>query len=142
MNVKDILTTKGRQVITISPNRTVQEAAARLTEHRIGALVVVDDAQTVIGLISERDIVREVARGGDFLVETVGSVMTKEPTTGLCNDSLDAVTQLMTERRFRHLPIMENGELVGIISIGDVLKAQRDRYHGEVDTLQTHIMDR
>lgn len=141
MSVRTVLATKGSKVITIQPDRTVKEALATLAEHNIGALVVVDDSEFPVGIISERDIVRDAARDDNFIRKAVQDVMTTDVVTGTAQDDLRSVANLMTERRFRHLPIVEDDTLIGIVSIGDVVKAQRDQYQGEVETLQTQIME-
>ncbi|MDQ7029953.1 MAG: CBS domain-containing protein, partial [Ardenticatenia bacterium] len=142
MNVRTILATKGSNVITVRPHQTVREAVRLLAYHNIGALVVVDEASRPVGIISERDIVRAAARheDRDISVMQVADIMTSNLITGTPQDDVHSVAHTMTERRFRHLPIVEEGRLVGIVSIGDVVKAQRDLYRGEVDTLQTQIM--
>ena len=137
MKVRNILTTKGTNVITVRPEQSLQEAARLLAEYNIGALVALNETGQVVGIISERDIIRKTARQADAFSRPVGEVMTKDVITGLPNDDLVSVMHTMTERRFRHLPIVEQGELVGIISIGDIVKSQRDQYKGELDTLQT-----
>lgn len=140
MKVRNILTTKGTNVITILPEQSLQEAARLLAEYNIGALVALSETGQVVGIISERDIIRKTARQADAFSRPVGEVMTKDVITGLPNDDLVSVMHTMTEKRFRHLPIVEQGELVGIISIGDIVKWQRDQYKGELDTLQTQII--
>ena len=140
MKVRNILTTKGTNVITVRPEQSLQEAARLLAEYNIGALVALNETGQVVGIISERDIIRITARQADAFSRPVGEVMTKNVITGLPNDDLVSVMHTMTERRFRHLPIVEQGELVGIISIGDIVKSQRDQYKGELDTLQTQII--
>ena len=140
MKVRNILTTKGTNVITVRPEQSLQEAARLLAEYNIGALVVLNETGQVVGIISERDIIRKSARQADAFSRPVGEVMTKDVITGLTNDDLVSVMHTMTEKRFRHLPIVEQGELVGIISIGDIVKCQRDQYKGELDTLQTQII--
>lgn len=142
MNVRTILATKGSDVITIRPHQAVREAVRLLARHNIGALVVVDEAGRPVGIISERDIVRAAARheDRDVCAMLVEEIMTRDVVTGTPQDDVHSVAHTMTERRFRHLPIVEEGRLVGIVSIGDVVKAQRDLYRGEVDTLQTQIM--
>jgi CBS domain-containing protein len=141
MKVRTILSTKGTNVITIRPQQTLKEATLLLAGHNIGALVVVNDARQPVGIISERDILRAAARHDDAFSLTVGEVMTKDLITGMPQDDLVSVANKMTEKRFRHLPIVDQGELVGIVSIGDVVKAQRDQYKGEIDTLQTQIIE-
>lgn len=141
MKVASILATKGENVITIQPEQSLKEAAVLLAKHNIGALVVVDEAGQPVGIISERDIIREAARREGVFSQPVSQVMTRDVMTGLPQDDLRSVTHTMTENRFRHLPIMDQGKLVGIISLADAVKAQRDQYKGEVETLQTQIIE-
>ncbi len=140
MKVRTILATKGTHVVTIRPQQPLKEAARLLAEHNIGALVVVNEADKLLGIISERDIIRAAARLENALSWSVSEVMTKEVIIGLPNDDLIAVAHAMTEKRFRHLPIMDRGELVGIISMKDIVESQRDHYQGEIDTLETQII--
>jgi len=140
MNVKSILAVKGRGVITINPWQTIKEAILVLSKHNIGALVVVDEEGQVIGILSERDIIRQAAKRDDVFPQQVNELMTTDVITGMPQDDLHSVANLMTENRIRHLPICSEGKLVGIVSIGDVVKAERDRFKGEVDTLQTQIL--
>ena len=141
MKVQTILAKKGTNVVTIRPEQSVKEATRLLVEHNIGALVVVNEARQPVGIISERDILRAAARRDDAFARPVSQVMTKDVVIGLPQDDIISVAHTMTERRFRHLPIMDKGELIGIISIGDVVKAQRDQYQGENFTLQTQIIE-
>ena len=141
MNIASLLSTKGVKVVTIGPQDTIRHALGRLAEHNIGALVVVDGQGGLIGIVSERDIVRALARSEAILVEPIATIMTRDVVIGTPQDDLVAVGNTMTEHRFRHLPIVEGGRLVGIISLGDVVKAQRDQYQGEVDTLQFQILN-
>jgi CBS domain-containing protein len=138
MKVRTILATKGTKVITIRPMQTLREAARLLAEHNIGALVVVNEEGLPVGILSERDIVRAAAK--EAFSQPVDQVMTKEVIIGLPQDDLMSVAHTMTEKRFRHLPIMDQGQLVGIVSIRDVVKCQRDLFRGEIDTLQTQII--
>jgi CBS domain-containing protein len=140
MKIRTILTTKGRKVITVRPEQTLKEAAVLLAEHNIGALVVVDNAGQPVGIISERDIICAAAKHDDVLAWRVSEAMTKDLVTGLPQDDLSSVAHTMQEKGFRHLPIVEHGELVGIVSIRDVMEAQRDQYMGEIDTLETQII--
>lgn len=140
MKVNSILSTKGRQVVTIHPQQRIRDAVRLLSEHNIGALVVVDEQERLVGIISERDIIRGVATNENIASSLVSELMTSKVITGVPQDDLFSVAHTMTERRFRHLPILEDDRLVGIISIGDVLKAQRDQYRGEIDTLETQIL--
>jgi CBS domain-containing protein len=140
MNIATVLASKGSKVITIQPEQTVRQAVGLLVEHNIGALVVVDGNRQPVGILSERDIVRMAAQREQVFSEPVGALMTKNVVLGLPQDDLTSVAHTMTERRIRHLPVMEAGRLIGIVSIGDVVKAQRDRYQGEVETLQTQLL--
>ncbi len=140
MNVARLLATKGMGVVTIRPEQTIREAIDLLTRHNIGALVVVDKTGGPVGIISERDIVRQLARHEDLFTDPVSTIMTKNLITGMPQDDLKSVANTMTEKRIRHLPLVDQGKLVGIISIGDVVRAQRDQYQGEIDTLQNHIL--
>ncbi len=141
MNIESILATKSSNVITVGPDQSLREAVDLLAEHNIGALIVVDEPGQPIGIISERDIIREAARTETVLAQTVSRVMTKDLITASPEDDLETVLQTMTAKRFRHLPIMDRERLIGIISIGDVVKAQLDKYQGDVDTLQTQIIE-
>lgn len=140
MNVKRILATKGSGVITIRPEQTIREAIALLARHNVGALVVVNSSYSPVGIISERDIVRAAAGNEQLFLLPVSAIMTRELITGLPQDDLGSVAGTMTEKRIRHLPVVEQGKLIGIVSIGDVVKAQRDQYLGEIDTLTTQIL--
>ena len=140
MKVRTILATKGATVVTVRPQQSLREAARLLAEHNIGALVAVNEPNEIVGIISERDIIRAAARLDEALSRPVSEIMTKEVIVGLPNDDLIAVANAMTEKRFRHLPIVERGEMVGIISMGDIVKSQRDQYKGEIDTLETQII--
>ncbi len=141
MNIQHILATKGGSVITIGPDKTIRDALAILARHNFGALVVVNESNKPIGIISERDIVRLAAKNENLFSIPVGEVMTKNVITGIRQDELKAVANTMTEKRIRHLPIVdEQGVLIGIISIGDIVKAERNRFEGEADTLRTQIL--
>ena len=140
MTVATILARKGVEVVTIRPDQTLREALAALAQHSIGALVVVSAAGELVGILSERDIVREAVRNEQFFDLAVSAIMTTAVITGQPRDDLDAVARTMTSKRFRHLPVLDGGKLIGVISLGDVVKAQRDEYLGEVDTLQTQLI--
>ena len=140
MNIASLLASKGSKVITIQPEQTVRQAVGLLVEHNIGAVVVVDPARHPVGILSERDIVRAAARSERVFSEPVAVLMTRNLILGLPQDDLASVGHTMTERRIRHLPVMDGGMLVGIVSIGDIVKAQRDQYLGEVETLQTQLL--
>lgn len=139
MKISNILASKGVKVITVRPDEKIKGAVALLGEHNIGALVVVNASGAPIGIISERDIVREFARRDDVLALSVDAVMTRDLVTGSPHDDLSSVLRTMTDRHFRHLPIIDEGRLAGIVSIGDVVKAQINEYQGEIETLETRI---
>ncbi|MGH2522749.1 MAG: CBS domain-containing protein [Anaerolineales bacterium] len=140
MKIETILTTKGSTVTTVQAKQPVKAAIDLLVGHNIGALVVTDEEGKPVGIISERDVVRAAARGEDF-AQPISQVMTKRVIVGSPQDDLASVMRTMTEKRFRHLPIMDRGKLVGIVSIGDMVKAQLDEYQGEIDTLETQILE-
>ncbi len=139
MQISTILATKGSKVFTLKPDQTIREAIALLVEKRIGAIVVVDDAGRPVGIISERDVVRAAAKNEALFAEQVATIMTSDVIIARPSDDAKVVSQTMTVNRFRHLPVMDRGELVGIISIGDVVKAQLDEYEGEIETLHTRV---
>lgn len=139
MKVRNILATKKGHTITVSAEEPVRRAVALLVENRIGALIVVD-AERLVGILSERDIIRTAASDEQLFDRPVGEIMTRDVVVGMPQDDVIAVAHTMLEKRFRHLPIMDEGELIGIISIGDVLKTQRDAYRGEIETLETRII--
>ncbi|HLF27005.1 MAG TPA: CBS domain-containing protein [Anaerolineae bacterium] len=141
MKIIAVLNTKGVHVITVRPEQSVREAIALLVEHNVGALVVTDEAERPVGIVSERDIIRASARTPDVFNQPIRQVMTKDVIVASPHDDLKSVAQTMTERRFRHLPVMDQGRLAGIVSIGDVVKAQLEEYEGEIHTLQTQIME-
>jgi CBS domain-containing protein len=141
MNIAHILARKGIKVITIRPDQLIRQALGLLAEHNIGALVVVDEALRPVGILSERDIVREAARSDAVFARRVSELMTRQVIVGVPEDDLQAVVHTMTEKRIRHLPVVEKGKLVGIVSIGDIVKTQRDQYEGLVDTLQSQISE-
>ena len=141
MKIVSVLATKSSEVITVRPDQSLREAVDLLAEHNIGALIVVDEPGRPIGIISERDIIREAARTEMVLGQPVSRVMTKDLITASPEDDLETVLQTMTAKHFRHLPIVDGERLIGVISIGDVVKAQLDKYQGELDTLQTQIIE-
>lgn len=141
MDIASILATKGDTAsVTVRPEQSIREALAALARHNIGAVIVTDEAGRPVGILSERDIVREAARNEGVFGRRVEDLMSRNVITGQSHDDLTTVAYTMTEKRIRHLPIVDKERLVGIISIGDVLKAQRDRYQGEADTLQAQLL--
>ena len=142
MLADQILDRKGREVATIGSGDTVADALARLAEHNIGALVVSDDGRTVSGIVSERDIVRRLAAEGPGALEReVRQLMQAEVATIDCRADTERMMNVMTEGRFRHLPVVEGGELCGIISIGDVVKVRIGELAEEKDQLVGYIRD-
>jgi CBS domain-containing protein len=139
MQISTILAKKGSAVFTVKPDQSVREAVALLVDKRIGAVVVVDGTGRPVGILSERDVVRELAKNEDVLNEPASRVMTVDVIIARPSDDTKAVSKTMTVKRFRHLPVMDHHELVGIVSIGDVVKAQLDEYEGEIETLQTRV---
>ena len=135
MKVEEMLSPKGLDVITIQPDQSLKEAVVLLVQHDIGALAVVDADGKVVGMISERDIMREVARHGGNLRAVVGEVMTRHVVTATLHDDLKAVIATMSRLHFRHMPVLADGKLVGILSIRDVVKAQLDEYERQLESL-------
>ena len=141
MFVSDILAQKGGLVFTVSPGTTVAQAAQHLSTRRIGSVLVMDGTNTIAGIVSERDIVRAMARhGGDALDLEVRQVMTRDVVTCHPDDPIERVMGLMTDGRFRHLPVENRGELIGLISIGDVVKARLEETQHETEALKAYIV--
>jgi CBS domain-containing protein len=140
MTVAAILAEKGREVVTIGPEETVAEAAELLAEKRIGAAVVTDRNGRILGIASERDIVAALAKhGADALRREIRSIMTSKVVTCQERDTMDAVMGRMTRGRFRHLPVVEDGRMVGVISIGDVVKRRIEAVEREAEELRVYI---
>ena len=141
MLVRQILGMKGgTDVVTLASSALVSDAARVLSEKRIGAIIVTDDAGAPKGILSERDIVRELGkRGGGCLNDTVETLMTRDMINCTPDQTADQVLGKMTEGRFRHMPVMENGEMSGLISIGDVVKARLSELSMEKDALEGMI---
>lgn len=140
MIVNHILSLKGRDVATIDPGRTLSEAAKVLAERRIGALLIVDGQRPVSGIISERDIVRAVAKhGAKALDEPVSRFMTEKVLTCTGETSVTHVMGLMTQQKFRHVPVVEGDRLVGIVSIGDVVKERLEEVEAEAEAIKEYI---
>ena len=143
-NVQSILDRKGTTVFNINPNDTLSHALLEMTEHKIGALLVMDDQGSVKGILSERDIIkhfsRKIEHHNTALVK-ISEVMTKEVTYVKPYQSLDDCFQLMTTGRFRHLPVIVSNKVVGIISIGDVVKAALEERDFQINQLEHFIMN-
>lgn len=143
MRVNEVLRRKGGSVVTVAPDRSVREVLGLLAEHRIGALVVSVDGVRVDGIVSERDVVRRLHADGDRILDgAVSAIMTVEVHTCGPQDELDELMAVMTERRIRHLPVLVDGRLAGIVSIGDVVKHRIAEVEDERDQLTTYIHGR
>ncbi len=140
MTVGAILAAKGTEVRTIEPTAKLAAAILRLAEHRIGALVVTGAEDRVIGIVSERDIVRVLAdRGAAALDMPLAEVMTRKVATCVRADTISSIMERMTEGKFRHVPVIEQGRLVGIVSIGDVVKHRLEAMEREQAALRDYI---
>lgn len=140
MTVKSILEQKGHDVFTLGPNEKLTEAIKILAEHRIGALVITNGDRKIVGILSERDIVRVIAReGAPALEQTVRAAMT--PKVNICNENhtVNEVMEIMTKGRFRHLPVEKAGQLDGIVSIGDVVKRRIEDVEREAAEIRAYI---
>lgn len=140
MTIAAILKHKGTEIAGAAPTDTVATVARTLHERRIGAVLVLDAAGQLLGIVSERDIVAHLARhGADTLAKTAAQLMTTGLHTATRATTVPEAMALMTERRVRHLPIVEDGHLLGLVSIGDVVKAHADLQAHEVDTLKAYV---
>ena len=140
MYVKDILQHKGNDVFTVSPEATVKELAKSLAVHGIGAAVVVDGDNGVAGVVSERDVVHGIAEHGDgCMTMPVRELMTTEVVTCDLDTQIQEVMSLMTERRFRHVPVVQEGALIGLVSIGDVVRDRIAEAEREAAQLRQYI---
>lgn len=140
MTVKAILDQKGREVITVGPDITVSEAGKQLSTHKIGAIVVVDKSDRICGIMSERDIVRAIAENGPAILDDkVSTVMTSK--VKVCDESysVNRLMEMMTEGRFRHLPVETDGKIGGIISIGDVVRMRIEQVEREAEEIKAYI---
>jgi signal-transduction protein with cAMP-binding, CBS, and nucleotidyltransferase domain len=141
MNVDAILRKKGRAVATARPDWTVMQVAEQLDAHGVGALVVSTDGRTVDGIVSERDIIRQIARNGVNVLEwPVAQIMISDVVTAQRNDEIADLMAVMTERRVRHLPVVEDGRLVGIVSIGDAVKHRIEEAEFEAQAMRNYIV--
>ena len=140
MRIAEILQAKpDMNVVTISPDAGVRELLALLAEHNVGALIVSADGESLDGIVSERDVVRHLHHDGTVINNTVGAIMTTEVETCEPDVLLDDLMKVMTERRIRHVPVVETGNLVGIVSIGDIVKHRIDQLQFERDQLDSYV---
>ena len=143
MRIGDVLRAKpSHEVITIGPDAGVRELVARLAEHNVGALIVSSDGTTVDGIVSERDVVRHLHHDGTVINNTVAAIMTAAVETCDEETPLDDLMKVMTERRVRHVPVVNGGRLVGIISIGDVVKSRIQELEKDRNELMEYITAR
>jgi CBS domain-containing protein len=140
MRISDVLQSKGStEVATIRPDATVRELLTELAAHNVGALVVSEDGSSAIGIVSERDVVRHLNDGDAVLDGPVSAIMTASIHVGEPDDSLDRLMTLMTEHRVRHVPVVKDGALVGIVSIGDAVKLRLRQLEFERDQLNNYV---
>jgi CBS domain-containing protein len=140
MRISQVLAGKASQKIhTIRPDATVRELLAQLSEHNVGALVVSTDGASVDGIVSERDIVRRLLDNEGLLDSPVSAIMTHEVATCEAHHTVHELMQVMTERRFRHVPVLTDGQLTGLVSIGDVVKSRMEELEFERDQLDKYV---
>jgi CBS domain-containing protein len=140
MKINDVLKAKAStEVITIAPDATVRDLIKTLAEHNVGALIVSNDGTSVDGIVSERDVVRKLNEDEDILSAPVEQIMTSMVASCEGTDDVHALMKLMTERRIRHVPVLSNGKLTGVISIGDVVKHRIDELEFERDQLDNYV---
>jgi CBS domain-containing protein len=140
MRIGDVLGAKPNQeVVTIAPEAGVRDLVAALAEHNVGALIVSSDGTTVEGIVSERDVVRRLHSEGTVINHTVSAIMTTDVETCAPDVLLDDLMKVMTDKRIRHVPVVQDGALVGIVSIGDVVKHRIDQLQFERDQLDSYL---
>jgi CBS domain-containing protein len=140
MRISDVLSSKpSAQVVTIAPDATVRDLLALLARHNVGAVVVSTDGETVDGIVSERDVVRRLHEDEAVLDGAVSEIMTSDVRTCQPDTPVDDLRVMMTERRIRHVPVVTDGRLTGIISIGDVVKSSLDQLKFERDQLDSYV---
>ena len=140
MTIDQILNDKGREVVSVNAGCPLREAARILDEKRIGAVVALGEAGAIVGVLSERDIVRQVARQGETALNmTVGDAMTRDVVTIESGTKVNDALQLMTDRRVRHLPVFRNEQLVGVVSIGDLVKWKIAETEAEAEAMKSYL---
>lgn len=139
MRIHELLKAKGGEVVTITPDAPVRDLIALLAEHNIGAVVVCGEGDTVAGIVSERDVVRGLVSGTGVLDQNVGSIMTAEVRSAEPDESVDTLMKTMTDHRIRHVPVVTDGTLQGIISIGDVVKSRIGELEFQRDQLEHYV---
>jgi CBS domain-containing protein len=139
MLIREVVLNKGSAVVTVAPTATVRELVALLHEHNVGALVVSSDGHAVEGIVSERDVVRHLHTTAGLLDDPVAGIMTADVSTCEPDATLEELARLMTDSRIRHVPVVVDAQLVGIVSIGDVVKSRISELEFERATLQDYI---
>ena len=140
MVIANILKNKGGNILSVLPHAPVADVVQVLASHRIGAVLVVSGSGLLMGILSERDVVRSLAENGaGTLDRTASDLMTADVTTATPQTSVAAAMEMMTAGRFRHVPILEDGRLIGLVSIGDVVKAKIAASDDEVDSLRAYV---
>ena len=140
MNVLSLLNTKGHGIISLKSTDTITDAVSLLCGEKIGAVVVLDDAGALKGILSERDIMHGIGKSGaSVLNKTVGDLMTASVETCSQDDSIGSIMRRMTEGRFRHVPVMDDGKLIGMVSIGDLVKHRMKELENEANAMRDYI---
>ena len=140
MFLEQILKEKGAQVFSVAESATLKECADLLETRRVGAMVILNEGGGLIGVVSERDIVRNIAKSGASALQcTVGEVMTRQVVTAKPKDTVESAMSLMTDRRIRHLPVVEGARLTGVVSIGDLVKWRIAEADAEIQTIRAYI---
>jgi CBS domain-containing protein len=140
VRIADLLRHKGSEVATVPPGISVAGLLEDLARHNVGAMVVCDDTGTLVGIVSERDVVRQLhERGAELLRVPVSEIMTTSVVTCELTEAVDSLASTMTERRIRHMPVVSGGKLVGIVSIGDVVKSRIEQLESDREQLESYI---
>lgn len=140
MFLEQILREKGAQVFSVAESATLKECADLLETRRVGAMVILNEGGGLIGVVSERDIVRNIAKSGASALQcTVGEVMTRQVVTAKPKDTVESAMSQMTDRRIRHLPVVEGARLIGVVSIGDLVKWRIAEADAEIQTIRAYI---
>lgn len=140
MRIADLLRHKGSDVATVPPGISVAGLLEDLARHNIGAMVVCDDNHALVGIVSERDVVRQLnERGAELLRAPVSEIMTTDVVTCEPSEGVDSLASIMTERRIRHMPVVKDGKLVGIVSIGDVVRSRIEQLESDRSQLESYI---
>ncbi len=139
VHISEVLKSKGDSVVTVSPETTVRDLVAMLAEHNIGAVVVSTPEEPLVGIVSERDVVRGLVRGTGVLDATISDIMTSQVRTAEPTATVEDLMRLMTDHRVRHIPVVSRGQLQGIVSIGDVVKSRIRELEFERDQLESYV---